>query len=138
MTKPTKDKLSDFVTKSIKNSESFNAFGFGISTEIAKLNEEKAKTVLEQQLSAIKGKIIDDKIAVKDAEKALENAIYPTTVIKNDKSYYKNIVDAQNILDNAKDSLEHSIDSYNYVGNLLSERFSWTAAGKVNFKFKIQ
>ena len=62
---------------------------------IAAKVERKALSAINGQLAALKAKLVDDETAVEDAEEALNNAIFPTSVFTDNAMYVRNIQSRQ-------------------------------------------
>jgi uncharacterized protein (DUF111 family) len=83
----------------------------------------KAMSALEGQVAALKSRLIDDEQEVEDAEEALANAIYPTTVFSNAKQYCEGIANAQAKVESAKEELQSTKDSIEFFQKLLKDNF---------------
>jgi ubiquinone biosynthesis protein UbiJ len=73
---------------------------------VAAKNERKARSAFNQQISAKEAQIVDAEVAVEEAQEALNDALYPTTLINSTEEYISNIAEAQDVLTTAKDELE--------------------------------
>ena len=92
--------------------------------QIALYNQVKADAAIDKNLSNLRAKLVDDKLAVKDAEDALENVKYsPETKISSLDAYTNNIVSKKAALDNAKDAVDNTEASIKYFTDLKTEMF---------------
>ena len=80
----------------------------------------KAISAFEGQIAALKAKEVDDENTVEDAQEAFANAIYPTSMFSDNKSYCQNIVFHQQLLDAANDILQQTKDSITFFEGLLN------------------
>ena len=83
--------------------------------------ERKANSALKGQLAALEAKVVDLENIVADKEEALNNAIYPSTLFTDNSAYIGSIQRAQAALDEAKDNLQHVMESIEYFTNLQSK-----------------
>lgn len=86
--------------------------------------ERKALSAINGQLAALKAKLVDDETAVEDAEEALNNAIFPTSVFTDNAMYVRNIQSRQEHLDTAKATLDSTQETIAYFENLLQSKFN--------------
>ena len=86
--------------------------------------ERKALSAINGQLAALKAKLVDDETAVEDAEEALNNAIFPTSVFTDNAMYVRNIQSRQEYLDTAKTTLDSTQETIAYFENLLQSKFN--------------
>ena len=86
--------------------------------------ERKALSAINGQLAALKAKLVDDETAVEDAEEALNNAIFPTTVFTDNGMYVRNIQARQEHLDATKETLDSTQETITYFENLLQSKFN--------------
>ena len=116
MSKST-NQLSKFVQATI-------AFITGdTDTAIALKNERQSKSAIKGQISALEGALINAETKVEVAEEALERAIHPTSLITDHSTYYRNIVKAQQDLDDANEELQAVLESKDYAEHLLKTKF---------------
>lgn len=92
-------------------------------TAIALKNERQSKSAIKGQISALEGALINAETKVEVAEEALEKAIHPTTLITCHSTYYKNVIKAQEALDDANEELQSVLASKQYAEDLLSNKF---------------
>jgi hypothetical protein len=85
--------------------------------------ERKALSAINGQLAALKAKLVDDETAVEDAEEALNNAIFPTSVFTDNGFYVRNIQSRQEDLDTAKATLDSTKETIAYFENLVETKF---------------
>ena len=85
--------------------------------------ERKALSAINGQLAALKAKLVDDETAVEDAEEALNNAIFPTSVFTDNSMYVRNIQARQEYLDTAKANLDSTKETIAYLENLVETKF---------------
>lgn len=90
---------------------------------IAAKVERKALSAINGQLAALKAKLVDDETAVEDAEEALNNAIFPTSVFTDNGMYVRNIQARQEHLDSAKATLDSTKETIAYFENLVETKF---------------
>jgi len=90
---------------------------------IAAKVERKALSAINGQLAALKAKLVDDETAVEDAEEALNNAIFPTSVFTDNAMYVRNIQSRQEYLDTAKATLDSTKETIAYFENLVETKF---------------
>jgi len=109
------NKISNFV-KEVKGRLTGND-----SDVISAKNERKANSAVNGQLAALKAKLVDDESTVEDAEEALKNALYPTSLISDNTSYVKGIKSAQERLDTANQTLTDTKDSITYYEGVLTK-----------------
>ena len=86
--------------------------------------ERKATSAINGQLAALKAKLVDDETAVEDAEEALNNAIFPTSVFTDNSSYVRSIQSHQEYLDGAKATLDSTKETIAYFENLVATKFN--------------
>ena len=86
--------------------------------------ERKALSAINGQLAALKAKLVDDETAVEDAEEALNNAIFPTSVFTDNAMYVRNIQSRQEYLDTAKATLDSTKETIAYFENLVETKFN--------------
>jgi len=86
--------------------------------------ERKATSAINGQLAALKAKLVDDETAVEDAEEALNNAIFPTSVFTDNSSYVRTIQARQEYLDIALATLESTKETIVYFENLVATKFN--------------
>jgi len=91
---------------------------------IAAKVERKALSAINGQLAALKAKLVDDETAVEDAEEALNNAIFPTSVFTDNAMYVRNIQSRQEYLDTAKATLDSTKETIAYFENLVETKFN--------------
>lgn len=91
---------------------------------IAAKVERKALSAINGQLAALKAKLVDDETAVEDAEEALNNAIFPTSVFTDNGSYVRSIQARQEHLDSAKANLDSTKETIAYFENLVETKFN--------------
>ena len=80
----------------------------------------KAISAFEGQIAALKAKEVDDENSVEDAQEALANALYPTSMFSDNKSYCQNIVNHQQLLDGTIDILQQTKNSITFFEGLLN------------------
>jgi hypothetical protein len=90
---------------------------------VAQKVARKAMSALEGQVAALKSKIVDDEQALEDAQEALGNAIYPTTVFTDNKAYCKGIATAQAAVDAKQETLDETKASIAFFTKLLDSKF---------------
>jgi hypothetical protein len=90
---------------------------------VAQKVARKAMSALEGQVAALKGQLIDDEQGVEDAQETLANAIYPTETFRDNKAYCQGIVNAQEKLDAATETLDSTKESIAFFSKLLKENF---------------
>jgi len=81
----------------------------------------KAISAIEGQLASLKAKEVDDENAVEEAQEALNNALYPTEMFTNNKSYCDSIVRKQEELYEAEDNLKQTKDSIVFFNSILEK-----------------
>lgn len=81
----------------------------------------KAISAFEGQLAGLNANKIDQETAVEDAEEALKTAIYPTEMFSSNEAYIRNIVSAQERLDNAIEELAATEKSIKYFSSILEK-----------------
>ncbi len=84
-------------------------------------NEEKAIPTVDGQIANIQFKLVEQKGKVKDAERELDKAKYPTIAISSGNEFYKKIVDAQKHLDEVKEGYRQLQESLEYAQALKKE-----------------
>jgi hypothetical protein len=82
----------------------------------------KCISALEGQIAALKGVKVDQENEVEEAEEALQNAVYPTSIPAKSEDYCREILRAQSNLDDAKANLEATETSIEYFSNLLKDQ----------------
>lgn len=92
-------------------------------TATALKNERQSTSAIRGQISALEGSLINAETKVEAAEEALERAIHPTSLITDHSAYYRNIIRAQENLDEANDEYMAVLDSKDYAENLLANKF---------------
>lgn len=90
---------------------------------IAERNEKKAAAAFKSQIAQQEGKLVDLEMGVSDAQQAMENAFYPTTMITSAESYLQGIKEAKRNLDNAEAALSNAKESIEFMKNALAEKF---------------
>lgn len=83
----------------------------------------KAMSALESQVAALKAQLVDDETRVEDAEEALNVAIYPTEMFRDNRAYCANIARAQANLDEAVERKTATEESIVFFKTLLKENF---------------
>lgn len=91
---------------------------------IAAKVERKALSAINGQLAALKAKLVDDETAVEDAQEALNNAIFPTSVFTDNRGYVTSIQSAQERLESAEVDLESTKESIAFFEDLLKKHFN--------------
>lgn len=91
--------------------------------KIAAQNERKANSAIKGQLAALNAKIVDDENTVEDKQEAYNNALYPTSKITDNQAYVRNLVNAKENLDGAKNSLESTKKSIAFFDALLKSEW---------------
>lgn len=81
----------------------------------------KAIAAIDGQIAGLNSKKIDQEIAVEDAQKALDNAIYPTEMFSTPAGYIQNIVKHQEALDLAEENLAATEKSIEYFSSILKK-----------------
>ena len=92
-------------------------------TTLALKNERLAKASIKGQLSALEGQLVTNEVKVENAKEALEKATHPTTLISDQERYVKNILDAEETLRAAKETLESTQSTIDYLNTLLDSKF---------------
>lgn len=92
--------------------------GDGAEVTAAKVSR-KALSAFEGQIAALKSKKVDQENAVEEAQEALDNATFPTSVFSNNQAYIDNILSAQGRLDQAKENLESTEKALQYFTEKL-------------------
>ena len=109
--------LSKFVTATV-------AFLTGdTDTTLALKNERLAKAAIKGQLSALEGQLVTNEVKHENAKEALEKAIHPTSLISNQESYVVNILDAEEKLNEALETLKATQTTIDYLNTLLESKF---------------
>ncbi len=90
---------------------------------LAARNEKLAKASINGQISALESAKIKAEIEVDKAKENLEKAIYPSVLIENQECYYKNIIRAQEALNEAEENLNSILKSIDFAKELLNTRF---------------
>ncbi len=90
---------------------------------LAARNEKLAKASINGQISALESARIKAEIEVDKAKENLEKAIYPSTLIENQEGYYKNIIGAQEALNEAEENFTSINKSIEFAKELLATRF---------------
>lgn len=98
------------------------------ATVMATKNARKASSAFDAQLAGLKSKQVDQENAVEDAKEALNAAQFPTTLIKENTSYIKGIVDAQAALDQTEENLAATKKAIDYFTAKSSELFATVSA----------
>lgn len=91
------------------------------NTELASKISRKALSAVEGQISALKGKVVDQENVLEEAEEALQNAIYPTEMIKDNRAYCQGIANTQEKVNSAKLDLEETQESITYFEAILAK-----------------
>lgn len=91
---------------------------------IAAKVERKALSAINGQLAALRAKLVDDETSVEDAEEALNNAIFPTSVFTDNGIYVRTIQARQEYLDLAKTTLDSTKETIAYFENLIETKFN--------------
>lgn len=113
----SKSSLSKFVAATI-------AFITGdTDTTTALKNERLAKAAIKGQLSALEGALVNAEVKVESSREILEKKIYPVAQIKDQQTYYNEIIEAQKALNAAEKELADIEASISYAQNLLDTRF---------------
>lgn len=81
----------------------------------------KSMSAIEGQIAALRSTIVDQEDRVEEANEALENAIYRTTKITDNRLYCQSIVNAQENVDNANETLSLTQKSLAYFQALLAK-----------------
>jgi len=81
----------------------------------------KAISAIEGQLASLRAKEVDDENAVEEAQEAINNALYPTEMFTNNKSYCDSIVDKQEELYEAEDTLKQTKESIVFFNSILEK-----------------
>ena len=116
-TKSTTSELSKFVRATI-------AFITGdTDTATALKNERQSRAAIKGQLSALEGSQINAEMRLETALENLEKAIHPTSLISSHSTYYANIIDAQDEVENAQAELDNVNDAKDFASQLLNEKF---------------
>lgn len=116
-TKTATSGLSKFVAATI-------AFITGdTDTAIALKNERLGKAAIKGQISALEGALVNAEMNLENKRESLEKAIYPTTLIQDQQSYYNAIVMAQQKVVRAEEHLAEVQASIQYAQTLINERF---------------
>ena len=88
---------------------------------IAERNHRKAVSAVKGQISSLESKELDCEIAVEEAKENLNEAKYPTTLIKDASDYIARIARKQEALDEAEEKLQSVKDSLSYFKTLQTE-----------------
>jgi len=91
------------------------------NTEIAMRNARKADSAYSSQLAALKAKLVDDEVAVEEAEEAYTKAKYPKTVISDNKAFVTNVKRFYEHLQAAQETLAETKESITFFEGLLKE-----------------
>lgn len=89
---------------------------------LANKNGRKAINALQGQISSLNYKLIQDEEALENANERLDNAIYPTTSIEDQKSYCQGILNAQEAVDAAEANLKATKDSIAVFTGILNDK----------------
>lgn len=116
MTETTKD-LTSFVKEVISRIKGDD------SEALALKNERKARAAINQQVSALENRIVDNEVAVEEAQEKYDNILYPTTLIEDGAAYIKNVKNNYEALEVAKETLEDTKLSLEFFKKLLKEKF---------------
>lgn len=93
------------------------------SEALAQRNRRKAMSTVEGQMAALKAKIVDQEADVEDAQEAVENSYYPTEKITDGAAYLRGIVEAEEVLAAAVETLEETNDLLAKWTKVLKKRF---------------
>lgn len=85
---------------------------------IAAKNARKAESALNGQIQALKSALVDEESSVEDANEALANAKFPTTLISNNQAYVDKIRDAQEDYDETVERMAGTEASIDYFEKL--------------------
>lgn len=88
-----------------------------LATKIAR----KALTAVDAQLAALRAKEVDLEGSLEDANEALNDAKFPTTMITDNSAYIRNIQKAQENRDAAQDNLDDIKNSIKFFETLMKE-----------------
>lgn len=88
---------------------------------LAEKISRKAISAVDSQIAALNAKIVDLETEKENAEEKLNEAMYPTTMITDNKYYCDNIVRAQSAVDVATENLENAKESLVYFKALLAK-----------------
>ena len=91
------------------------------SEALANKISRKAISALQGQVAALDAKQVDDENALEDAQEALNNTIYTTTLFSDNKAYCESIVRAQTTVDNKQDGLDATKASITYFKGVLAK-----------------
>lgn len=91
--------------------------------ETAIRNEKLAKAAIKGQISALEAKLVKDELALEQAEEALEEAIYPSDLIKDAEAYIRGIKVASDYVDELKAVVDATQDSIDYFNSLVAVKF---------------
>lgn len=89
--------------------------------ELAAKIARKGLSAVDAQLAALRAKEVDLEGSLEDANDALNNAKFPTTMITDNSAYIRGIQAAQERKDQAETNLKDVQDSLTYFENLLKE-----------------
>lgn len=81
----------------------------------------KSLSAFEGQIAALNAQLVDDENTLEDAKTALNNAIYPINLFKDNRNYCALIVDAQEAIDEAQETVDNTTNSIKYFQDLLAK-----------------
>jgi len=87
---------------------------------VAAKNERKARSAFKQQISSKENAIVDAEVRVEEAQEALNNALYPTTLIDSTEEYISGIAEAKDALTEAENELQTLKDQLAYFETTLA------------------
>lgn len=90
-------------------------------TVIAERNYRTGKATVRGQISSLETDVINQEVAVEQAEEEFLKAKYPTERIENGEAYLNSIYDAKDNLENVRAELEATKASIEYWTKLLVE-----------------
>lgn len=82
-----------------------------------------AYSALQGQINALNGKLVNDELALEEAQENYEKAIYPTVKISEAGSYSRGILQAKNAVTTAEDNLKNTQDSLKVFQDIIDTKF---------------
>jgi hypothetical protein len=94
--------------------------GDNVEALAAKISR-KALSAVDGQIASLNSKKVDLENSLEEAQEALSEAIYPTTVFSSNEAYIQGILRAQKSVDQAQESLDATNEAHKYFTALVAK-----------------
>lgn len=111
-------KISKFEEKVISRIEEEKS-----DVKIGAKNAKVARSIAEGQIAVLKGKLIDDENNLEEAVEHYDSVVYPVVKISNRNEYWQSVVNAEDLVEQARQSIKDTKDSIKSAEKFIKDNF---------------